>query len=57
MTDRRPTIGFIGLGIVGAPAARNLMAAGDELTVLENAGLVTVLEDLAGSRVADAVAS
>jgi 2-hydroxy-3-oxopropionate reductase len=31
----KPTIGFIGLGIMGAPMARNLMAAGYELTVLD----------------------
>jgi 2-hydroxy-3-oxopropionate reductase len=30
-----PTIGFIGLGIMGKPMARNLMAAGYELTVLD----------------------
>ena len=35
MTDDRTTIGFIGLGIMGAPMARNLMAAGYELTVLD----------------------
>ena len=35
MTDSKPTIGFIGLGIMGAPMARNLMAAGYELTVLD----------------------
>ena len=35
MTDARPTIGFIGLGIMGAPRARNLLAAGYELTVLD----------------------
>lgn len=35
MTDARPTIGFIGLGIMGRPMARNLMAAGFELTVLD----------------------
>ena len=35
MTDATPTIGFIGLGIMGKPMARNLMAAGYELTVLD----------------------
>ncbi len=35
MTDSKPTIGFIGLGIMGAPMARNLLAAGYELTVLD----------------------
>ena len=35
MTDARPTIGFIGLGIMGAPMARNLLAAGYELSVLD----------------------
>ena len=35
MTDTKPTIGFIGLGIMGTPMARNLMAAGYELTVLD----------------------
>ncbi len=35
MTDRKPTIGFIGLGIMGLPMARNLMAAGYQLTVLD----------------------
>jgi 2-hydroxy-3-oxopropionate reductase len=36
MTDTtKPTIGFIGLGIMGAPMARNLMAAGYALTVLD----------------------
>ena len=35
MTDSKPTIGFIGLGIMGAPMARNLMAAGYQLTVLD----------------------
>jgi 2-hydroxy-3-oxopropionate reductase len=30
-----PSIGFIGLGIMGKPMARNLMAAGYELTVLD----------------------
>jgi len=30
-----PTIGFIGLGIMGRPMARNLMAAGYELRVLD----------------------
>jgi 2-hydroxy-3-oxopropionate reductase len=35
MNTAKPTIGFIGLGIMGAPMARNLMAAGYELTVLD----------------------
>jgi len=35
MTESKPTIGFIGLGIMGAPMARNLLAAGYELTVLD----------------------
>ncbi len=35
MTDNKPAIGFIGLGIMGAPMARNLLAAGYELTVLD----------------------
>ncbi len=36
MTDSTtPSIGFIGLGIMGRPMARNLMAAGYELTVLD----------------------
>ena len=35
MTERKPSIGFIGLGIMGAPMARNLMAAGYELVVLD----------------------
>ena len=35
MTDTKPTIGFIGLGIMGKPMARNLMAAGYGLTVLD----------------------
>ena len=35
MTVSQPTIGFIGLGIMGAPMARNLLAAGYELTVLD----------------------
>ena len=35
MTDSKPTIGFIGLGIMGLPMARNLMAAGYQLTVLD----------------------
>jgi 2-hydroxy-3-oxopropionate reductase len=35
MTDTKPTIGFIGLGIMGKPMARNLMADGYELTVLD----------------------
>ena len=35
MTERKPSIGFIGLGIMGAPMARNLMAAGYELIVLD----------------------
>ena len=35
MTDSKPTIGFIGLGIMGLPMARNLMAAGHQLTVLD----------------------
>lgn len=30
-----PTIGFVGLGIMGRPMARNLMAAGYQLTVLD----------------------
>ncbi len=33
--DTRPTIGFIGLGIMGRPMARNLLAAGYGLTVLD----------------------
>ena len=28
MTDSKPTIGFIGLGIMGASMARNLIASG-----------------------------
>jgi len=32
-----PTIGFIGLGIMGKPMARNLMKAGYRLTVLNRA--------------------
>ncbi|MEA2026378.1 MAG: NAD(P)-binding domain-containing protein, partial [Chloroflexota bacterium] len=35
MTDTKYTIGFIGLGIMGKPMARNLMAAGYSLTVLD----------------------
>jgi 2-hydroxy-3-oxopropionate reductase len=35
MSETKPTIGFIGLGIMGAPMARNLLAAGYELTVLD----------------------
>jgi len=35
MIDSRPRIGFIGLGIMGAPMARNLLAAGYALTVLD----------------------
>jgi 2-hydroxy-3-oxopropionate reductase len=35
MTTTKPSIGFIGLGIMGAPMARNLLAAGYELTVLD----------------------
>lgn len=35
MTEGKPSIGFIGLGIMGAPMARNLMAAGYQLTVLD----------------------
>ncbi len=35
MTDSKPTIGFIGLGIMGKPMARNLMAAGYGLIVLD----------------------
>ena len=35
MNTAKPTIGFIGLGIMGAPMARNLVAAGYELTVLD----------------------
>ena len=35
MTDTKPKIGFIGLGIMGAPMARNLVGAGYELTVLD----------------------
>jgi 2-hydroxy-3-oxopropionate reductase len=34
MTQQKPTIGFIGLGIMGKPMARNLMKAGYALTVL-----------------------
>ena len=34
MTQRKPAIGFIGLGIMGKPMARNLMKAGYELVVL-----------------------
>jgi 2-hydroxy-3-oxopropionate reductase len=34
MTQQKPTIGFIGLGIMGKPMARNLMKAGYSLTVL-----------------------
>jgi 2-hydroxy-3-oxopropionate reductase len=33
-----PSIGFIGLGIMGKPMARNLMAAGYQLTVLDIVG-------------------
>jgi 2-hydroxy-3-oxopropionate reductase len=35
MPETLPTIGFIGLGIMGRPMARNLMAAGYGLTVLD----------------------
>ena len=35
MTEHMPTIGFIGLGIMGRPMARNLLAAGYPLTVLD----------------------
>jgi 2-hydroxy-3-oxopropionate reductase len=34
MTQQKPTIGFIGLGIMGKPMARNLLRAGYELVVL-----------------------
>jgi 2-hydroxy-3-oxopropionate reductase len=34
-TDVRPSIGFIGLGIMGRPMARNLLAAGFRVTVLD----------------------
>jgi 2-hydroxy-3-oxopropionate reductase len=33
MTDGRPRIGFVGLGIMGRPMVRNLMKAGYEVTV------------------------
>jgi 2-hydroxy-3-oxopropionate reductase len=33
MTDGRPRIGFVGLGIMGKPMVRNLMKAGYEVTV------------------------
>ena len=33
MTDRPERIGFIGLGIMGKPMARNLLAAGFAVTV------------------------
>src|SRR5665213_731716 len=34
MTQQKPAIGFIGLGIMGKPMARNLLKAGYALTVL-----------------------
>ncbi len=34
-TDVHPSIGFIGLGIMGRPMARNLLAAGFRVTVLD----------------------
>jgi 2-hydroxy-3-oxopropionate reductase len=34
MTQERPTVGFIGLGIMGKPMAQNLLAAGYPLIVL-----------------------
>ncbi len=33
MSDKKPNIGFIGLGLMGKPMARNLMRAGYRLTV------------------------
>lgn len=38
MTESKPSIGFIGLGIMGRPMARNLLAAGYRLTVLDVVG-------------------
>ncbi len=35
MTDKKRTIGFIGLGIMGRPMARNLLAAGYPLVVFD----------------------
>ena len=38
MNDSKPSIGFIGLRIMGAPMARDLLAAGHELVVYDIAG-------------------
>jgi 2-hydroxy-3-oxopropionate reductase len=47
MTDAtKPTIGFIGLGIMGRPMARNLLKAGYKLTVLDI--VPSAVEELVG---------
>jgi 2-hydroxy-3-oxopropionate reductase len=47
MTSHAPKIGFIGLGIMGKPMARNLLAAGYELTVHSRS--LGPVEELAGA--------
>jgi 2-hydroxy-3-oxopropionate reductase len=53
MTERDGTVGFIGLGVMGAPMARNLLAAGFEVVAWNRGGgpLAELVE--AGARAAD----
>ena len=46
MSQERPTIGFIGLGIMGKPMARNLLRAGYQLIVLNRSH--APMDELAG---------
>ncbi|MEF8842919.1 MAG: NAD(P)-binding domain-containing protein [Haloarculaceae archaeon] len=46
MDDKERTVGFVGLGIMGLPSAKNLMDAGYHL----------VVNDIVGKRVAEAEA-
>lgn len=53
MSDQdRPTLGFIGLGIMGRPMARNLLAAGYAVTVLDHKAAVMAELAAEGARTA-----
>ena len=56
MAESRPTVGFIGMGIMGAPMAMNILRAGFPLTVYNRTKCKTEPLRQAGATVADSPA-
>jgi 2-hydroxy-3-oxopropionate reductase len=53
MSETRETVGFIGLGVMGAPMARNLLAAGYEVVAWNRSAAPLQKLAAAGARAAD----